>query len=1721
MYCYDSAQQISHVDFYFSYDPDPSSDWTLFYTDNDGKSNSAPDTNNIYSPENDGWCGYLQHNMLNLEPAPVFFKAEAVTYTGVSYEVTSDFALTYDPTPPNSFTVNIEDGYITDQDSVSFQIIPVNCDFDSVVFQSTVALQPSYDKSVPLMKQPDSVSCGPTALAMCLKYFENSGFDGITGGLNDSALIQLLKHYVHTTADGTTEKNMEKGAKDWIKDHGGGFDVNAFKPFSEFGINEMAKHLRDDGLLNIYSQDIIPMFEWVKWEDKATRKVGYHYMTLSSIHQTGSKGTKRFDFCDPQNKEKFYCDVDENGQTSNWTDSTGNPLPNPNFGYDSIRIVSSMMICPNEKASFPTGTGGISLGPDLPPVKVPMPDSGRTTVRVRAKDTDGHKAERDIPVTRVRPAEYPPGDTVVGWGSPPVKLKGGIPKGGGFTGPHVQDSLFFPVDTGTFLITYSYTYTCGFTTSCTFYIRVVGCDFGDAPGSAYHTLYADNGARHLIDSDVYLGYLIDAEIDGLPTSDALGDDQDNLSDEDGVIFTSDIVPGREATVMVLPSVDGFLSAWMDFNQDGDWNDAGEQLFAGKPVGAGSNTLSFDVPETALLGATFSRFRFTTAGELSFEGSAPDGEVEDFMNNIVSYDFGDAPEESIAYLDPSMTGSFPTCITIPASGWIEHLITLPTLPPARAYFGLDEDGEPDGNAGWCTTPGVNPNKDECFDDGDAGLIKPGTFTLVIDTSQPYVVPCPNSDGSKLGYACGLAKMGEDIDILVHNQMTNGNPAYVNLLIDWNQDGYWGGSSDCTAGGITNQAHEHVLINIPVYNGYSDILSGLTDTTFRIGPNPGYVWARFSITETPVVVDWDGSGSFQDGETEDYLFLIGEQEPPALDWGDAPDSYATLLVSDGPRHVAGMGIHMGDQIDAEYGGLPDPYALGDDLDNMDDEDGVAFLTPLIPGQNATVRVKFSADNALFNAWIDLDRNGDFQGTNEHVIQEFSTTAGFHDFTIPIPSTASTGETYARFRYSTQPNLDYYGFAGDGEVEDYKVYIHQPVQHKMHDPQYPKLNGWDVNFTTPDVLADDWMCTQPGTVGDIHFWISMPDDYGITNLDDAIEKIYVAILADIPGSQSSTGYSMPADPPLWERTFTTGDYSWEEYFTFPQGWYSPRQGNVQPSNHYECYRIDLNDIPDPFIQEEGTIYWLRISIMPTSDDYAFGWKSAIGQWNDNAVFNYPYPGYPSDGWQELYDPDDADQPMDLAFYINGEEVICPEVFAGADATICPDDSYTPVDSWATDFGSLSWTSTGDGTFDDPASLHPVYVPGNGDIANGQVTLCLTASPIPPCPDPASDCLTLTISEKQDYTFTAGWHGISGYLNPVNPDIQTMFADLINNGVLTILYNPDLGVFWPGGNVYTLNTWDAQYGYILKTSGDAGFMICGEEVTDKTVDIAAHHWTVIPVLGKSPESIAGLFSSFGDQCVVKSIGNCGVYWPHYNINTIGNLIPGEAYNAYTNVNGSITYTTKGSETSLIKPFEPTNATPWNDVHQSPVTHVIAFPENVVSELLSGDIIGAFNSTGLCTGMVEYRKNPMALAVNGEDISTPSADGMAENEPLTYRLYRPPVDKVFDLEVVYDPTLDHSGVFHANGLSAVTDLKISSTGIEENTASDIFIYPNPSTGTFTIKGLTSTAEIIIYSSYGKQLLTRKIEDNALIDLSMLPKGVYLIKITGINGSYFEKLILK
>ena len=163
----------------------------------------------------------------------------------------------------------------------------------------------------------------------------------------------------------------------------------------------------------------------------------------------------------------------------------------------------------------------------------------------------------------------------------------------------------------------------------------------------------------------------------------------------------------------------------------------------------------------------------------------------------------------------------------------------------------------------------------------------------------------------------------------------------------------------------------------------------------------------------------------------------------DYGDLPD---TFNLNDAPSHGLLDGFYLGASVDAEVGSIDGATASGDDTNNIDDEDGVAFVDALVRGNNdVTVEVTASTGvygGGLLNAWIDFDGDGIFDiaeeagDYSELIISNQVLVDGANLIDFSIPADAQLGATYARFRYSYEGNLGPNGAAIAGEVEDYRI-------------------------------------------------------------------------------------------------------------------------------------------------------------------------------------------------------------------------------------------------------------------------------------------------------------------------------------------------------------------------------------------------------------------------------------------------------------------------------------------------------------------------------------------------------------------------------------------------------------------------------------------------------------------------------------------------------------
>ncbi|MCB9809313.1 right-handed parallel beta-helix repeat-containing protein [Candidatus Nomurabacteria bacterium] len=195
----------------------------------------------------------------------------------------------------------------------------------------------------------------------------------------------------------------------------------------------------------------------------------------------------------------------------------------------------------------------------------------------------------------------------------------------------------------------------------------------------------------------------------------------------------------------------------------------------------------------------------------------------------------------------------------------------------------------------------------------------------------------------------------------------------------------------------------------------------------------------------------------------------------DFGDAPDTYFTTATNNGPYHLIDGVTYLGSCVDADNGTLTNRTATADNATSesksvgcapgQDDEDGVTFPTTLDWGSIDNEITIEASVNGILNAWIDLDRNGVFDPTDQ-IVDNYTLNAGFNTIMFDIPAGSGYEPTYARFRFSTEDIQQLNKTQGEsltGEVEDYRIFFGIPP--------VTSSGGGSVNYACTDPEATNY--------------------------------------------------------------------------------------------------------------------------------------------------------------------------------------------------------------------------------------------------------------------------------------------------------------------------------------------------------------------------------------------------------------------------------------------------------------------------------------------------------------------------------------------------------------------------------------------------------------------------------------------------------------------------
>jgi hypothetical protein len=154
------------------------------------------------------------------------------------------------------------------------------------------------------------------------------------------------------------------------------------------------------------------------------------------------------------------------------------------------------------------------------------------------------------------------------------------------------------------------------------------------------------------------------------------------------------------------------------------------------------------------------------------------------------------------------------------------------------------------------------------------------------------------------------------------------------------------------------------------------------------------------------------------------------------------------------------------------------------------------------------------------------------------------------------------------------------------------------------------------------------------------------------------------------------------------------------------------------------------------------------------------------------------------------------------------------------------------------------------------------------------------------------------------SGWNLISSYIDPENTSIPVVWNEVKNN--IVIVKNNAGATYIPAFDIDQIINWNVSEGYQVYASLADTLIVKGTQVVPESSPIVLNAgWNIISYLRNSELDCEIAFASITDNdnlVIVKdNFGN--TYIPAYDINGIGNLIPGQGYQIYVLNNDQLIY--------------------------------------------------------------------------------------------------------------------------------------------------------------------------------------------------------------------------
>jgi hypothetical protein len=337
----------------------------------------------------------------------------------------------------------------------------------------------------------------------------------------------------------------------------------------------------------------------------------------------------------------------------------------------------------------------------------------------------------------------------------------------------------------------------------------------------------------------------------------------------------------------------------------------------------------------------------------------------------------------------------------------------------------------------------------------------------------------------------------------------------------------------------------------------------------------------------------------------------------------------------------------------------------------------------------------------------------------------------------------------------------------------------------------------------------------------------------------------------------------------------------------------------------------------------------------------------------------------------------------------------------------------------------------------------------------------------------------DTQTITLVQGYSIISTFIDPVNPNVATVFSPL---GTDVILIKDEMGnPYWPYFGLNNVGNMDIGEGYVVNMSVAHTLEIEGTQVVPEVTPVSLPiGWSLFGYLRTSPMDATVALSPVVANINVVKTGSGLVYWPAFGYNSIGNLAPGMGYKARMMAADVLYYPANLAVTSKSNIAVPLNKV-YTNIQATGSDMTLGIPASAWENAPAiGDEVAIFTESGMLVGAGVYTGENLAITIWGNNSETAYTDGMVEGSNFIIKLMR--VAEDVEETIVVNEWYEGNGSYADNAIAVVGKLTIA----EAAQVSQLFQnVPNPVATSTEIRFFLaneSQVTISVYNVLGEKL---------------------------------------